>query len=180
MSLTSPDGNTVGLFADIGSSTAGSQTGMNIGLDDDAASPPRFTAMTGMIYQPDINYRQGWFKGQQAQGTWTLTLRDDLATNGGTLNGWSLEVVDENPLPPGSPLVVYSSDFEADGGGFTHSGFFDEWQRGLPSLAPITTANSGANCWKTDLAGNFGPGAGNGDHDLLSPNIDLTAIAIRN
>ena len=60
----------------------------------------------------------------------------------------------------------YTSDFEADDGGFTHSGTADEWERGLPTFAPITTAHSGVNAWKTDLDNTY---ENNANSDLVSP-----------
>ena len=41
VTLTSPDGNTVALFTDVGSTTAGAQTRMNMMLDDNAATSDR-------------------------------------------------------------------------------------------------------------------------------------------
>jgi len=171
VSLTAPDGNTIGLFTDIGSTNP--QNNMNLGLDDEAAIPvDSFTIFSGAIFKPELDNRLDWFRGQQAQGTWTLTIRDDAVTNSGTLNGWSLVVCEDPPLV-GPPTTIYSTDFEANDGGFTHSGLQDEWQRGLPGSPPITTCNSGVNCWKTDLATNYNANASN---DLFSPNINLTSV----
>ncbi|MBK6436568.1 MAG: hypothetical protein IPF83_12330 [Rhodanobacteraceae bacterium] len=36
---------------------------------------------------------------------------------------------------------MYSTDFEADDGGFTHSGMADEWALGLPATVATTTTN---------------------------------------
>lgn len=174
VSLTSPDGNVVALFTDIGSSITGSQVGLDFELDDTAAATPRgFSALSGTAMKPELRYRLAWFQGQQAQGTWTLTVRDDLAGNGGVLHGWGLVVEDEEALPAGIPTGVYSNDFEASDGGFTHSGTGDEWEWGTPSYGPITTASSGVKCWKTDLDNSydFSPG-----QDLYSPIIDLTVL----
>lgn len=173
-SLVTPSGNEIVLFTDIGAATVGGpETVMDIILDDDAALPPSLTGTNGMILQPERNYRLGWLKGQEAGGTWTLVLRDDATGDGGTLNGWSLEIVEEAPLPTGDPTIFYTTDFEADGGGFTHSGVQDEWELGTPTAAPITTAHSGVNCWKTDLDDTYNA---NANCDLLSPEIDLTAV----
>ena len=50
----------------------------------------------------------------------------------------------------------------------------DEWERGLPSFIPITTCNSGSNCWKTDLVSTYNASS---SQDLLSPAIDLTGLS---
>ena len=176
VNLVSPAGNDNGLFNDIGATTVGGVTAMDLVVDDEAAIPlGLYTVLSGMHFQPELNYRLSWFDGEDAGGTWTLTLRDDLAANGGTLNGWSITVCEPAPLPqcPAGfdPVTVYSSDFELDDGGFTHSGTADEWERGLPSFIPITTCNSGSNCWKTDLDNTYNASS---SQDLLSPIIDLT------
>jgi hypothetical protein len=111
-----------------------------------------------------------WMKGENTQGTWTITARDDTAGDSGSLTGWSVIACEEPPLPSPNETVIYQSDFEANDGGFTHSGTADEWQRGLPTAAPITTCASGVNCWKTDLAAT--PDVSS-IQDLLSPNINL-------
>jgi cysteine-rich repeat protein len=79
-------------------------------------------------------------------------------------------------------FYIHDEDFEADDGGYTHTAVpitADEWQRGLPTFAPITTCNSGTNCWKTDLDNTYtGTGAAGPDNtqDLLSPAIDLSDV----
>jgi subtilisin-like proprotein convertase family protein len=176
VNLVSPQGNDNGLFNDIGSS---SQTPMNLVVDDEGAIPiGAYTVVSGMVYQPEYNYRLSWFDGEDAGGTWTLTLRDDAAANGGTLNGWSITVCEPAPppqCPPGyAPVTVYASDFEANDGGFTHSGTQDEWQWGTPSYVPITTCASGTNCWVTDLVGTYNASS---NQDLVSPVIDLTGLS---
>jgi hypothetical protein len=133
--------------------------------------------MSGMRFAPEFAYRLHWFDGEDAGGDWTLVIRDDLAVNGGTLNNWSITICEPPPAPvcPGGtePIVVYSSDFEANNGGFTHSGTLDEWEWGLPTFIPITSCNSGTGCWKTDLDGQY---ENSSNQDLLSPNINLTGF----
>jgi subtilisin-like proprotein convertase family protein len=174
--LVSPEGNDNGLFTDNGSST---QTPMNLTLDDEAGVPMGlYTVVSGMVFQPELAYRLDWFDGEDAAGTWTLVLRDDTAANGGTLNNWSITVCEPPPAPmcPGGsqPIIVYSSDFEANDGGFTHSGTADEWEWGLPTFVPIDSCNSGTGCWKTDLDNTYDI---NSDQNLLSPSIDLTSYS---
>ncbi len=179
VSLRSPAGNVNSLFTDIGATAAGGQTQMDTVFDDEAAMPPLFTVLRGPSFKPELAYRLSWFDGEDAGGTWTLDLRDDVTNaSGGTLTAWSLRICEPPPPPacaPGfAPLVVYSSDFEANDGGFTHSGAQDEWERGLPSFAPITTCNSGTNCWVTDLDNTYNASS---NQDLLSPNINLAGLS---
>ncbi len=176
--LISPAGNDNGLFTDIGASTVGgAQTLMDIVLDDEAAVPFAFALTAAYRVQPELGYRLAWFDGEDAGGTWTLQLRDDATGDGGTLNAWSITVC-EPPPPPACPAgtvqtTVYSTDFEAGATGFTHSGTGDEWELGLPTFAPITTCNSGSNCWKTDLDNTYNASS---SQDLLSPNINLGGL----
>ncbi|MFN7961132.1 MAG: IPTL-CTERM sorting domain-containing protein [Thermoanaerobaculia bacterium] len=173
--LISPQGNDNGVFTDIG---AAAQTAMDTLFDDEAGIPAGvFTVVSPTGFQPELAYRLGWYDGEDAGGTWTLAIRDDTAANGGTLTAWSLTVC-EPPPPPACPpgfgvTTVYTNDFEAGTGGFTHSGTQDEWARGLPTFAPITTCNSGSNCWKTDLANTYNASS---NQDLLSPNINLAGL----
>jgi len=171
--LVSPEGNDNGLWTDIG---AASFPAMDLTFDDEAAIPINsFPVVAGMVVAPELNYRLSWYDGEDAGGDWTLTLRDDLANNGGTLNNWSIRICEpaSPPVcPPGTtPLIVYETDFETGDGGFTHSGTADEWELGLPSFAPITTCASGTNCWKTDLNASYNASS---NQDLFSPTIALT------
>ena len=199
VNLRSPAGNNNGLFNDIGAAATGGQTQMDLVFDDDAAIAPAFTVMKGMRYAPSSfatagtvsgsgpSNRLGWFKGENAGGTWTLDLRDDTAgANGGTLTGWSLEVC-EPPPPPVCPAgyartTVFATDFESGAAGFAHSGTGDQWALGLPNTPATSTANpiadftncaSGVNCWKTNLTG---PYAASTSQDLLSPAINLAGL----
>jgi subtilisin-like proprotein convertase family protein len=168
--VTTPQGNDITLFNDVGPAGLGA---MDVIVDDDAAFPINtFTTQSEVTYQPENFSRLAWTKGENMQGTWTLTARDDTVGDAGTLSSWSVIACEEPSLPSPNETVVYQSDFEANDGGFTHSGTADEWQRGLPSAAPITTCASGVNCWKTDLAAT--PDVSS-IQDLLSPNINLTA-----
>jgi autotransporter-associated beta strand protein len=178
VSLISPDGNEVVLFDDPPTGAGVPAPQINCALDDEAALPiAAFNINNVMEYQPEFFARLGYFKGMQAQGTWTLRVRDDLGGNLGALNSWSLTVCEDPPAPCTDTLVsIYSSDFESNDGGFTHSGTQDEWERGLPSAAsaPITTCHSGTNCWKTDRIGPYNP---NSDQDLLAPAINAPFVS---
>lgn len=180
--LRSPAGNDNGLFTDIGAAATGGQTMMDVLFDDEAGVPPVFTVLRPIGLKPELAYRLSWFDGEDAGGTWTLDLRDDTANaSGGTLTAWSLRIC-EPPPPPACPpgfamATAFSTDFEAGDAGFTHSGVTDEWERGLPTFAPINTCNSGANCWKTDLDNTYNAGVAAGTpQDLLSPAINLAGF----
>ena len=160
VSLISPDGNEVVLFDDPATQAGAPAPQINTTLDDEAALPiaQAFTIHSGMHYTPETYSRLNYFKGMQTQGTWTLRVRDDVTANAGTINSWSLDVAqDVAPVCGGTSTTLFTNDFEAGDGGFTHAGTADEWARGLPSgaSAPITTCHSGVNCWKTDLTGSI-------------------------
>jgi subtilisin-like proprotein convertase family protein len=174
--LRSPSNNDNGLFTDVGVST---QTGaQNTRLDDEGALPLLFTVNNGVIWRPEPAYRLNWFNGENSLGTWALDIRDDLATNTGTLNSWSLEVCEE-PAPVG--ILIYNQNFEANNGGYTHTGTADEWEYGTPAtpaqtvtspfIAPFNNCASGTNCWKTDLDNTY---EFSSSQDLTSPNLNLT------
>lgn len=169
--------NDNGLVTDIGATT---QTLMNQTLDDDGAIPPLFAAANNMINKPELAYRLDWFRGENPNGDWNLDIRDDSSTNTtpGTLNSWALTVCDE-PAVVGN--LIYSENFEASDGGYTHSGTADEWERGLPAtvaqtvtspfIAAFNTCASGTNCWKTDLDNTYNISS---NQNLVSPTLNLT------
>jgi subtilisin-like proprotein convertase family protein len=174
--LISPAGNENSLFTDIGASTTGGQSQLDLDLDDEAAMPPLFSVLKGESFQPEASYRLSWFKGESAGGTWTLRLRDDANTaNGGNLTAWSITICE--PPPPavcsGTVVNVYSTDFESGSAGFTHSGSSDQWALGDPTFAPVTGCNSGTSCWKTNLTGAY---AASSVNDLFSPDINLSGL----
>lgn len=175
VTLTSPAGTVVPLFADVG---ADPYHDVYNTFDDEAGIPyGYFDANDGFTMAPQQSYRLSWFDGEDAAGTWTLTVYDDTANGStGQLLDWSLRICE--PIAPCnagySQVEVFASDFESGAAGFTHSGTADEWQLGLPSAAPITTCNSGTHCWKTDLNGTYSI---NSDQDLLSPLVDLSSVS---
>ncbi|MCC6281235.1 MAG: proprotein convertase P-domain-containing protein, partial [Saprospiraceae bacterium] len=172
--LTAPNGAEVALFTDIGSVTSGTETTLDFLINDNCAIPSSFALTRPMAVTPELNAFLDYFKGVNTQGVWTLTIRDDATGDGGTLNSWSLEVLEDNtPATVAGYSTVFSTDFESGDAGFMHSGTQDEWERGLPSFAPITTANSGVNCWKTDLDNGYNASA---DQLLESGDLDLTAL----
>ena len=177
--LTSPSGNTVILFTDVVALSP-----MDIKLDDNAAVPlgsfnADYQVVSNIVYQPPRESRLEWFKGQMSQGVWTLTIDDDLAGGDGPsnqLNSWGIEI-EEQPNILGTITSIYTNDFESNDGGFIHSGAQDEWERGTPSFAPITSANSGTKCWKTDLDNTYNFLT---DCNLISPNIYIPNLGDNN
>ena len=176
--LRSPAVNDNGLFTDVGNVA---QTGaQNIRLEGEAAIPMVFTIPNGVIWRAEPAYNLSWFNGENSLGTWTLDIRDDSSTvaTPGTLNSWSLEVCEEPAL---TGTIVYSQDFEANDGSYTHTGTADEWEYGTPATAAQTTTSpfiaafsncaSGTKCWKTDLDNTYDISS---SQDLTSPNINLT------
>ncbi|MFM9903957.1 MAG: pre-peptidase C-terminal domain-containing protein [Pyrinomonadaceae bacterium] len=178
VNLRSPAGNDNGLFNDIGATATGGQTMMDLTLDQYSSGVPFvFTVLRPLILKPEFSYRLDWYDGENPSGVWTLDIRDDLVNaTTGTLNSWSLEIC-EQPAVAGS--VIYTQDFEANNGSYTHSGTADEWQYGTPATAATTTGiaafigcNSGTMCWKTDLTGTYEILS---NQDLVSPSIVLPA-----
>ncbi|MCW5958513.1 MAG: Ig-like domain repeat protein, partial [Pyrinomonadaceae bacterium] len=180
VNLRSPNNNENGLFNDIGATATGGQTMMDLTLDQYSSGVPfLFTVVRPLVLKPELNYRLDWFDGENPSGVWTLDVRDDLTnTSGGNLTAWSLEVCEQAPV---TGSVIYTEDFEANDGGFTHSGTADEWEYGTPATAATTTTNpiasivgcnSGTNCWKTDLDNTYDVSS---NQDLVSPSIAVPA-----
>lgn len=85
--LTSPAGTTVRIM----NRPCNSEDNILINFDDEAASPNYPCPPTNNgTYQP-YNPLSG-FDGQDLAGTWTLTIMDIFAQDGGTLNAWGLEI----------------------------------------------------------------------------------------
>jgi subtilisin-like proprotein convertase family protein len=176
--LRSPSNNDNGIYTDVGVST---QTGpQNTYVADEGALPILFTVLNGVIWKPEPAYRLNWFNGENTLGTWSLDIRDDSTTvaTPGTLNSWSLEVCEE-AAPVGT--LIYNENFEANNGGYTHTGTADEWEYGTPAtaaqtvtspfIAPFIGCASGTSCWKTDLDNTYDVSS---SQDLTSPNLNLT------
>ena len=176
--LRSPAGNDNGIATDVGNvTTGGLQTSMDWWLDDEAAIPPLVGITASMRHQPENSYRLDWFDGEDPTGTWTLDIRDDATGDTGQLSSWSIEVCEDTP-PLG--VLIYDQNFEANDGGYTHSGTLDEWEYGTPNTtatnvsparAAFLTCASGTGCWKTDLDGTY---EFNSTMDLSTPNLNLT------
>jgi hypothetical protein len=85
----------------------------------------------------------------------------------------SFFVVEEFPPPP---VAIFSEDFESGQGGWTAGSDGDpgtDWQLGTPSAFGPLAAYSPLNCFGTNIAADYAPGA---VAWLRSPAIDLTAV----
>jgi len=110
--LTSPQGTTITIM----SSSCGSSDDFNISLDDEAAPGawPCGPAGQGGTYQP--SQALSAFDGENANGTWTLSITDGANADGGQLNGWgltfeTLTTPATNPCGAGSDLI-FKNGFE--------------------------------------------------------------------
>ncbi|MCZ6794801.1 MAG: IPT/TIG domain-containing protein, partial [Planctomycetota bacterium] len=92
-----------------------------------------------------------------------IELVDDLAET------VALEVVDSEGFGVTVATSDLLADFEADDGGFLHSGSNDPWRWGVPRSGPAAAA-SGQRVWATNLTANYPDGV---DSRLDSPEIDL-------
>lgn len=167
VTLTSPQGGTKVIFADVAASGA---VFVNTVFDDDAALPiQNSVAFDGGRMRPRAQSRLDWFNGEDAAGDWTLRVYDDASGGSGTFRGWSLRICERQAGPLDEP--IYATEFEeVDDAGWTHSGVNDEWARGTPSAAPFVGCHSGTKCWKTNLGGTY---AASSRQVLVSPNITL-------
>ena len=99
--LSSPQGTAVQIMA----RPCSSEDNFNLNLDDEAAPgswpcPPT----GGGTYQPSNPLSA--FDGQNSTGTWTLTIHDNANLDGGSLNGWSLEICTEGAGPTATNTPV--------------------------------------------------------------------------
>jgi hypothetical protein len=93
--LTSPTGTNVILFGAVGGS-GNNFTATN--LDDEAGSviTAGFPPFTGSFKPTSL---LSGFDDEDAQGTWTLSINDNIASDTGTLNSWSIEIEGYISLP---------------------------------------------------------------------------------
>jgi subtilisin-like proprotein convertase family protein len=82
--------------------------------DDQSANPVTSYIFTNAVAAPDLkpeNPLNSTFRGENANGTWTLEIVDDVGADVGNVNSWSLTITDGNinPPPVGGPQVVFTS-----------------------------------------------------------------------
>jgi subtilisin-like proprotein convertase family protein len=107
--LIAPDGTRVELFTDVGG--LGDNFSNTI-LDDEAS-----VAITDGSAPFDGSYQPegilGDFDSNSVTGIWTLEVKDDLATNSGTLNSWSLIIKILVDGEPNAPVLHFEPEITA-------------------------------------------------------------------
>ena len=93
-----------------------SQDNFNISFDDESANaagtwpcPPT----NGGTYRPDGSLAA--FDGSQMQGVWTLKVQDVYTNDGGSLNGWQLQICRSTPAGSELAFTEYAYDGQAIG-----------------------------------------------------------------
>jgi subtilisin-like proprotein convertase family protein len=91
--LTSPQNTTVILWTHI----CGNQDNFDLNLDDAATPGPLpCPPVGGGNYRPQQLLSS--FNGEQAQGAWKLSITDSSNPDGGTLDGWGLQICTKAPV----------------------------------------------------------------------------------
>ncbi|HTF90738.1 MAG TPA: proprotein convertase P-domain-containing protein [Planctomycetota bacterium] len=110
ITLTSPAGTIANVTMDNGGANDNVFNGTL--FDDQSINDLLTYPFTNGIAAPDLRPLQSFnntFRGENPNGTWTLTVTDDAGIDTGTLNSWSLSVTDGTVVhvPPslGAPVV---------------------------------------------------------------------------
>ncbi|TWA99168.1 S8 family serine peptidase [Bradyrhizobium stylosanthis] len=88
----------------------------------------------GIVFETTANT----FWGEDAKGSWTLTVTDSVSGNTGTLNGWSLQVLGDAPNTPTS--YIYTDEF-ATAAGASRALLHDTSGTGVLNTAAVTTGS---------------------------------------
>jgi len=167
--LASPGGQSTVLISDVGLGFAAID--VDLTLDDEAAeSLPDTAPITSGTFRPTDSDSIGWdsdempppaptppvasltvFVGTNPNGTWRLFVNDDTANDGGTIEGWSLDI-----------LTVGSSNAKAREGGtatfrLTRSGRLDQ-PLSVTYRTVNRTAKGGKDFRKASGTATFPPG----------------------
>jgi hypothetical protein len=139
-------------------SPGGTETVVNV------YNPTALGLVQGLVITTDA------FNGENMMGTWNIWLQDSFGDGGHQVSNVTMHLTYEDQ---GGPSTLPSYDFEADDGGFTHSGTNDSWEWGIPTDPEgPAAAHSGQKLWATNLAGPF---ANSAQFELVTPAIDLPA-----
>ena len=139
----------------------------NLRSEADAPVISTVDSIDWMIYENGVDLRFENIEATPPENTLTIPLPADAER---------LFVIEEFPVPP---ATVFSDDFEGGQGAWTAGGDigldpFTNWEFGAPTVVGPAAANSGSNCFGTNLSADY---AFNADLWLRSPVIDLTAAA---
>jgi subtilisin-like proprotein convertase family protein len=124
MTLTSPSGTIVTISTDNATSGTGMPGVFNGTVFDDQADPDGqvpYATNAGLVndhpYAANVlasplvpEEAFAAFKGEDPNGTWTLTIDDDFTADAGTLNSWSLSIATIPAPPVFTPTVVFSNN----------------------------------------------------------------------
>jgi len=88
----------------------------------------------GIVFETTANT----FWGEDAKGSWTLTVTDSVSGNVGTLNGWSLQVLGDAPNTP--TTYVYTDEF-ATAAGASRALLHDTSGTAVLNTAAVTTGS---------------------------------------
>jgi subtilisin-like proprotein convertase family protein len=128
--------------------SCGSQNNFDLNLDDAALANFPCPPVGGGTYQPSNALSA--FNGEEASGTWTMTIQDGADQDGGNLDSWGLEVCVSGTgtnTPPvlanpgnqshlvGSAVTLNLSATDADGDTMTYA------ESGLPAGLSLDTAS---------------------------------------
>ncbi len=158
VALTSPAGTTITLFNGICTTT----DNFNINFDNTGAAyasipcPP----IGGGTYQPLGNLSS--FNGQDAAGTWTLTIQDVADQDGGSLTSWALQICVDPPVPCNNPDVP------------TVSGTSSICAGGSTTLSIASGILNDATTWTWYTGSCGGTIAGTGTSITVSPTVTTT------
>ena len=110
LSLTSPGGTTVSL---LGTGVCADQDNINVEFDQTGANGAVGVTcpLNNLFVIPTASL--AGFNGQLFEGTWTLTVQDVIAQDGGTLNTWCLIPTLLSPTVRVSPKVFLEGPFTA-------------------------------------------------------------------
>ena len=112
ISLTSPTGTTITLLDQI----CGSTDDIDVDLDDSGSSYSNISSNCpiddGDTYAPLEALAN--FVGEDIDGTWTLTVEDLNSWDGGTINGWGLEITTEPCSAPSGACDEDTPFYTAD------------------------------------------------------------------
>jgi len=101
VTLISPSGTEAEMFRKICN-----QSDFNCQFDDASNESVKCPLNNGKTYRPRDKFEV--FNGEQANGTWTLRIEDTKAGNGGSLNGFALEICSSQAVD--SPFLINKNE----------------------------------------------------------------------